>query len=85
MKTPRYWQTRVKFKDGVESTLTIQSEEGRSGGTENIFVLQTIGSIRANQGWSFHFLGRATEVPTFVPEQKAALLDNQVPYWLGTV
>ncbi len=85
MKSPRFWQTRVKFKDGVESTLTIQSEEGRSGGTENIFVLQAIGAIRASSGWSFHFLGRATEVPTFSPDQKAVRFDNQIPYWLGSV
>lgn len=85
MQTPRFWQTRVMFKDGVESTLTIQSEGGRSYGGENIFVLQSIGAIRANAGWSFHFLGRATEVPAFAPGQKAALFDNHVPYWLGTV
>ena len=73
------------FKDGVESTLTIQSEGGRSGSLENIFVLQSIGAIRAHTGWGFHFLGRAVEVPTFTPGQKATLFDDQVPYWLGTV
>ncbi len=84
MKTPRFWQTKVVYtKDKVESTLTIQSEEGRSNMAEHIFVLQTIGSIRAGTGWKFNFLGRATEVPTFVPPQKAALHDDQVPYWLG--
>ena len=84
MKTPRFWQTRVKFKDGAEGTLTIQSEEGRSRGREDAFVLETIGAIRANAGWTFHFIGRATEVPAFAPEQKAALFDNQIPYWLGS-
>ena len=84
MKTPRFWQTKVVFtKDKVETTLTIQSEEGRSNAGENVFVLQTIGAIRASTGWKFNFLGRAAEVPAFVPPQKAALLDNQVPYWLG--
>ena len=68
MKTPRFWQTRVKFKDGAEGTLTIQSEEGRSRGREDAFVLETIGAIRAHTGWSFHFIGRAVELPTFVTE-----------------
>ena len=84
MKTPRFWQTKVVFlEDKVESTLTIQSEGGRSAIGENVFVLQTIGAIRASTGWKFNFLGRAAEVPTFAPSQKAKLLDNQVPYWLG--
>lgn len=85
MKTSRFWQTKVVFtKDKAESTLTIQSEAGRSNAAENIFVLQTIGAIRADAGWKFNFLGRATEMPTFVPPPKPALLfNNQVPYWLG--
>ena len=83
MKTPRFWQTRIRFKDGAEGTLTIQSEEGRSRGREDIFVLETIGAIRASAGWSFHFVGRAAEVPTFVPGPVKALFVNQVPYWLG--
>ena len=85
MKTSRFWQTKVVFtKDKAESTLTIQSEEGRSVMAENIFVLHTIGAIPADGGWKFNFLGRAAEVPAFVPPPKAALLFNkQVPYWLG--
>ena len=54
-------------------------------GGENIFVLQSIGSIRANTGWNFQFLGRASEVPDFAPGPMAECLDNQVPYWLGTI
>ena len=84
IKTPRFWQTRIRFKDGAEGTLTIQSEEGRSRGREDIFVLETIGAIRASAGWSFHFLGRAAEVPAFVPGPAETLFVNQVPYWLGT-
>jgi hypothetical protein len=85
MKTPRFWQTKVVFTaDKAETTLTIQSEEGRSTRAENVFVLQTIGAIRADGGWKFNFLGRATETPTFVPRpEQARLFANQVRYWLG--
>lgn len=84
MKIPRFWQTRIRFKDGAEGILTIQSEEGRSRGREDIFVLETIGAIRASAGWSFHFVGRAAEVPAFIPGPAETLFVNQVPYWLGS-
>ena len=84
MNTPRYWQNDVRFQDGGQCTLTIQSETGRSDLNEKIFILQSLGGVRALQGWKFNFLGSPRETPAFVPEAKAELLAEHIPYWLGT-
>ena len=81
--TPRYWQNDIRFQDGSQTTLTIQSETGRSDLNEKIFILQSLSGVRALQGWKFNFLGSPHETPAFVPEAAAELLGNHIPYWLG--
>ena len=85
MNTPRYWQNHILFQDGSKTTLTIQSETGRSDLNEKIFILQSLGGVRALQGWKFNFLGSPQEIPAFVPAAAAELLGNQIPYWFGPV
>ena len=72
------------FKTAGQTTLTIQSEAGRSDLNEKIFILQSLGGVRQLQGWKFNFLGSPHELPAFVPEAAAELLGEHIPYWLGT-
>lgn len=85
MQEFRFWQNDIVFKDGKKATLTIQSEKGRSDQSERVFVLQAFGGVRARQSWEFSFMGSPHEVPGFIPDSAADLLDNHVPYWLGGV
>ena len=85
MNDPRFWQNTVRFSDGKEALLTIQSEKGRSDNNERIFVLQALGSVRALHGWDFNFQGGPQEASTFVPDAKTALPSDCVPHWFATV
>ena len=82
---PRFWQNSVRFSDGKQAVLTIQSEKGRSDNNERIFVLQALGGVRAFHGWKFNFQGGPQELPTFVPETAGELLSECVPYWIGKI